>query len=41
MLKSNTMAREVAGFLLQINAIKLNTENPFTWLRIACAHILR
>jgi len=31
MLKSNTMAREVARFLLQINAIKLNTENPFTW----------
>lgn len=31
MLKSDTMAREVAGYLLQINAIKLNTENPFTW----------
>lgn len=31
MLKSDTMAREVAGFLLQINAIKMNTENPFTW----------
>lgn len=29
-LESNT-AKEVAELLLQINAIKLNSENPFTW----------
>ncbi len=31
MLYKDTMAREVAGYLLQINAIKLNAKNPFTW----------
>lgn len=31
MILENTTAKEVAKLLLQINAIKLNSENPFTW----------
>lgn len=31
MILENTTASRVAQLLLQINAIKLNSENPFTW----------
>ncbi len=31
MLYKDTIARDVAGYLLQINAIKLNAKKPFTW----------
>lgn len=31
MTNRDQLARDIAGFLLQINAIKLNVENPFTW----------
>lgn len=31
MILENTTASQVAQLLLQINAIKLNSENPFTW----------
>ncbi|TVR40303.1 MAG: orotate phosphoribosyltransferase [Bacteroidia bacterium] len=32
MQANNHPAREVAQYLLQINAIKLNVKNPFTWV---------
>ncbi len=31
MILDNTTAQSTAEFLLQINAIKLNSENYFTW----------
>ncbi len=31
MTNRDRLARETAGYLLQINAIKLNAETPFTW----------
>ncbi len=31
MTNKERLAREIAGHLLQINAIKLNAETPFTW----------
>lgn len=31
MYNKNEIAQEIVGYLLQIKAIKLQTENPFTW----------
>ena len=31
MILNKTLAQQTAEYLLQINAIKLNPENPFTW----------
>ena len=31
MVKDESIAKETAKLLLQINAIKLNPKNPFTW----------
>ncbi|MEM9868943.1 MAG: orotate phosphoribosyltransferase, partial [Bacteroidota bacterium] len=31
MVLDKDVAKKIAGLLLQINAIKLNPENPFTW----------
>ena len=31
MILNKTIAQQTAEYLLQINAIKLNPENPFTW----------